>query len=293
MSRHKKTSYTGYFSTQFLTSLLSTTFVLMLLGTIVLFVLSAKKISTYMKENVIVNVYLNENVDSLQLQQLQADFEQSGYVKEQTYKAKEEAQEEAKELLGTDPSEFVGYNPFMAEIELKMTEDYSSKDSLERIATALKLRPEINDVVYHPDLVESMNKTINKATIVLLILAALFTFISFGLINNTVRLTIFARRFLINTMKLVGASWGFIRRPFLKQSFVMGIVSSLLACAALYGLVRVLYNYAGDIQEIIDWQTLAIVGGSVVVFGLLITFLCTYISLNKYLRMSSNDLYHI
>ena len=181
----------------------------------------------------------------------------------------------------------------MAELELKIAEDFTSKDSLESITSQLKMKPQINDVVYHPDLVESMNKGINKVTLILLILAALFTFISFGLINNTVRLTIFARRFLINTMKLVGASWGFIRRPFLKQSFVMGIVSSALACTALFFIVRALYNYVDGINEIIDMQTLAIVGVSVIIFGLLITFLCTYISLNKYLKMSSNDLYHI
>ena len=289
----KKMTYTGYFSTQFLTSLLSTTFVLMLLGTIVLFVISAKKASTYLKENVIVNVYINDNVDSQSLRALQRDLDNDPSIKELQYITKEEALQKANELLGTDPTEFIGYNPYMAELELKIAEDYTSKDSLESIATRLKLRSEINDVLYHPDLVEAMNEGINKTTIVLLILAALFTFISFGLINNTVRLTIFARRFLINTMKLVGASWGFIRRPFLKQSFVMGIVSSLIACALLYFGISWLQTYEPDIREIIDYKVMAIVGGSVILFGLLITFLCTYISLNKYLRMSSNDLYHI
>ncbi len=291
--RKKKASYTGYFSTQFLTSLVSTTFVLMLLGTIVLFVISAKKASKYLKENVVVNLYLNEGVDDSQLLRLQNELDESGFVKEQLYKSKDEAQREAKELLGTDPGEFVGYNPFMAEIELKIAENYTSKDSLEAIATRLKLKPEINDVAYHPDLVESMNKGINKFTIVLLVLAALFTFISFGLINNTVRLNIFARRFLINTMKLVGASWGFIRKPFLKQAFVMGILSSILACIALFFIVRWFYAFDTEVKQIIDNQTLAIVGGSVILFGLLITFVCTYISINRYLRMSSNDLYHI
>lgn len=289
----KKMSYTGYFSTQFLTSLLSTTFVLMLLGTIVLFVISAKKASTYLKENVIVNVYINDNVEPDQLRQLQADLDADPCIKEHQYVSKEDALKKANELLGTDPTEFVGYNPYMAELELKIAEDYTSKDSLESITTRLKLRKEINDVLYHPDLIESMNKGINKTTIVLLILAALFTFISFGLINNTVRLTIFARRFLINTMKLVGASWGFIRKPFLKQSFVMGIVSSAIACVLLYLGITWLQNYEPDISEIIDNGVMAIVAGSVILFGLLITFLCTYISLNKYLKMSSNDLYHI
>ena len=291
--RKKKASYTGYFSTQFLTSLVSTTFVLMLLGTIVLFVISAKKASKYLKENVVVNLYLNEGVDDSQLLRLQNELDESGFVKEQLYKSKDEAQREAKELLGTDPGEFVGYNPFMAEIELKIAENYTSKDSLEAIATRLKLKSEINDVAYHPDLVESMNKGINKFTIILLVLAALFTFISFGLINNTVRLTIFSRRFLINTMKLVGASWGFIRKPFLKQAFVMGIISSMLACIALFFIVRWFYAFDIEVKQIIDNQTLAIVGGSVILFGLLITFVCTYISINRYLRMSSNDLYHI
>ena len=289
----KKMSYTGYFSTQFLTSLLSTTFVLMLLGTIVLFVISAKKASTYLKENVIVNVYIKDNVTPEQLRKLQSELDNDPSIKEHQYITKEEALQKANELLGTDPEEFIGYNPYMAELELKIAESYTSKDSLESISNRLKRRSEINDVLYHPDLVESMNEGINKTTLVLLILAALFTFISFGLINNTVRLTIFARRFLINTMKLVGASWGFIRKPFLKQSFVMGIVSSAIACILLYLGITWLQNYEPDIQEIIDYKVMAIDFASVIVFGLLITFLCTYISLNKYLKMSSNDLYHI
>lgn len=289
----KKTSYTGYFSTQFITSLISTTFVLMLLGTVVLFVITAKKASTYLKENVMVNIFLNDNASEQQQKSLMTFLDSEPYVKEYTVISKEEALNRANEMLGTDPSEFVGYNPYMAEIELKITEEYSSKDSLDNIATQLKMRTEINDVLYHPDLVEAMNNGINKATIVLLILAALFTFISFGLINNTVRLTIFARRFIINTMKLVGASWGFIRRPFLTQSFVMGIISSLLACGALYAGVLWLKSYEPDLSEIIDFQTMLIVGGCVLVSGLFITFICTFVSLNKYLRMSSNDLYHI
>ena len=140
--KKKKSSYTGYFSTQFLTSLISTTFVLMLLGTIVLLVLGARKLSTYLKENVIVTVYLNDGITDTDLHRVQNELEMSDFTKSQTYKSKEEAASEAKEFLGTDPNEFVGYNPFMAEIELKMTENYSSKDSLEKLSTALKLRPD-------------------------------------------------------------------------------------------------------------------------------------------------------
>ena len=149
------------------------------------------------------------------------------------------------------------------------------------------------DVIYQKELMNAVNNNIQKFSIILLIIAALFTYISFALINNTVRLTIFSRRFIINTMKLVGASWGFIRRPFLNQGLLLGVLSAIIADAIIIGFVYWARSFEPEINTVVNMQVMIIVGISVLVFGLLITFLCTYFSLSKYLKMNSNELYHI
>lgn len=148
-------------------------------------------------------------------------------------------------------------------------------------------------MIYSKDLIKAVNDNIKKISIILLIIAALFTYISFALINNTVQLTIFSKRFTINTMKLVGANWNFIRKPFLLNGVVMGIISAVAADGLLLFGVKWLEKYEPQISLVVDWKVLAIVGISVFVFGLLITLLCILISLNKYLKMSTNKLYYI
>ena len=146
---------------------------------------------------------------------------------------------------------------------------------------------------YQKDLIDSVNRNIAKISIVLLAIALLLTIVSFALINNTVRLSIYARRFTIHTMKLVGASWGFIRAPFVRRYMALGLLASLIACCALGGAIYTLYMYEPDILEVITWEVLAITAGVVVFFGLFITAICSTISVNKFLRMKAGDLYKI
>jgi cell division transport system permease protein len=148
-------------------------------------------------------------------------------------------------------------------------------------------------VAYQVDLMDSVNRNLAKLNILLLVLAVLLTFISFSLINNTVRLSVYSRRFLIHTMKLVGASWGFIRRPFMKQGILVGILAALIAIAVLGGGVYALYYYEPGIQLIITWRELVITAIAVLVFGLVITLTCSYISVNRFLRMPPGELYKI
>lgn len=289
----RKNKKSSFFSTQFTSSCLSTTLVLVLLGTIVLFMLVARNLSTYVRENINVSVLVSDNVTGDSIRQMQTALAHRPYVRHIDYISKQQALDEEIEAMGTDPTEFIDYNPFTASFELKLHASYANNDSLTRIARELKRTAGVVDVVYQKDLIKSVNNNIRKISIILLIIAALFTYISFELINNTVRLTIFSRRFLINTMKLVGASWGFIRRPFLRQSLTLGIISAAVADALLYIGLRQWSIYEPELNAIVDWHVYAIVGGSVLVFGMLISYLCTFIALSKYLRMSSNDLYHV
>lgn len=288
--RHRKTRF---FSTQFTTSCLSTTLVLVLLGTIVLFVLIARNLSTYVRENINVSVLISDDVHADSIAYMQTAFANRRYVKELKYISKQQALEEETAAMGVDPTEFIDYNPFTASFEIKMRAAYANNDSLTRIVREIRNEAGVIDVLYQKDLLQSVNDNIRKVSMVLLVIAVLFTYISFELINNTVRLTIFSKRFSINTMKLVGASWRFIRKPFLNRAITLGVISAIGAdaviCLGLYWWQTI----EPEIHVVVGWQMLAVVAAAVLVFGLLITMLCTYVSLSKYLRMSSNELYHV
>lgn len=290
MSKNKAA---GLWSTQFVTALISTSLVLVLLGTIVLFVLTARNLSNYVKENINVTILLNDDISQGEIESLQKSLEEQQYVKSLKYISKERALHEQCVDMGTDPSEFLGYNPFTASFEVKLKSEYANNQSLEKISKQLKATKKVMDVIYQKELMNAVNNNIRKFSIILLIIAALFTYISFALINNTVRLTIFSRRFIINTMKLVGASWGFIRRPFLNQGLLLGVLSAIIADAIIIGFVYWARSFEPEINTVVNMQVMIIVGISVLVFGLLITFLCTYFSLSKYLKKNSNELYHI
>ena len=145
--------------------------------------------------------------------------------------------------MGTDPQEFLGYNPFTASIEVKLHSDYANSDSIAKIEKKIKKNTNIQEVLYQKDLIDVVNDNIRNISLMLLGLAVILTFISFALINNTIRLTIYSKRFLIHTMKLVGASWSFIRRPFLRRNFWIGVLSAVLADAVLWGAAYWLVSY--------------------------------------------------
>lgn len=283
----------GIFSTQFITSLISISLVLILLGTIVLFVLSAKNLSGYVRENINITVILNDDISKNDISWLQENIQKQEYVKTLKYISKEEALNEQCNAMGTDPSEFLGYNPFTASFEIKLKAEYANSADIRKIIRQVKTTNKVMDVVYQKELMDSVNYNIRKLSVILLIIAGLFTYISFALINNTVRLTIFSKRFLINTMKLVGASWSFIRRPFLERAFLLAVISAFIADAIIIGGIYWLEGYEQEIRQVIGTNILAITGVAVLGFGILITYLCTFFSLSRYLRMTSNELYHI
>ncbi|MBO4662805.1 MAG: ABC transporter permease [Bacteroidaceae bacterium] len=279
--------------TQFVTTTISTTLVLVMLGTIVLFMLTARNLSNYVRENITVMVLISDDLDDTQISKLQKQFEKAKYVKSIDYVSREDAVKEVSKEMGTDPTEFLGYNPFTASFEIKVNAEYGNPDSLRHVAYDIKKNQAVVDVTYPKDFVKSLNENIQKVSIILLIIAALFSYISFALINNTVRLTIFSRRFIINTMKLVGASWGFIRRPFLKQGMVLGLTSAVIADAVIFLGVNRVQAFEPALASIIDMEVFALVSAAVFAFGIIITLVCIYASLNKFLHMSSNELYYV
>lgn len=283
----------SFFNMQFITSSISTTLVLLLLGMVVFFVLSANNLSNYVRENIGFTVLVSDDMKEPEALKFQKILNEKTYVKESAYISKEQALREQTEAMGTDPAEFLGYNPFTASIEIKLNAEYANSDSIAWIEKEILANKKVIEVSYPQDLLDSINQNLQKVSLFLLGLAALLTFISFALINNTIRLAIYSKRFLIHTMKLVGASWGFIRRPFLLRNMWIGILAGLLADAILIAMASMLVKYEPELVEIVTPQTMLIVMASVFVFGLAITSLCAYISINKYLRMKASALYYI
>ena len=283
----------SFFNMQFITSSISTTMVLLLLGMVVFFVLSANNLSTYVRENIGISVLVSDDMKEPEALKFQKILNEKSYVKESVYISKEQALKEQTEAMGTDPAEFLGYNPFTASIEIKLNAQYANSDSIAWIEKEILTNKKVMEVSYPQNLIDSVNRNIQKVSLFLLGLAALLTLISFALINNTIRLAIYSKRFLIHTMKLVGASWSFIRRPFLVRNVWIGVLAGIMADAVLLGMAYMLVKYEPQLIEIITPNTLLIVMASVLVFGLAITFLCAYISINKYLRMKASALYYI
>ena len=293
MKSKNKNNSVSYFDMQFITSSISTTLVLLLLGLVVFFVLAAHNLSIYVRENINFSVLISDDMKEADILKLQKRLDKEPFVKQTEYISKKQALKEQTEAMGTDPEEFLGYNPFTASIEIKLHSDYANSDSIAKIEKLIKKNTNIQEVLYQRELIDLVNENIRNISLVLLTLAVVLTLISFALINNTIRLAIYSKRFLIHTMKLVGASWGFIRRPFLRRNIWSGVLAGIMADAILMGAAYWLVSYEPELIRVITPEVMLLVSGSVLIFGVVITFLCAYLSINKYLRMKASTLYYI
>ena len=278
---------------QVVTLCISTTMVLILLGLVVLSVLTARNLSTSVKENMAINLVLGDTVSLDEGQQLLKELQSQRYAKKVKYISQEEALNTMTEKLGANPVEFAGVNPFQAEIELQLKADYANTDSLRHISDVLMKDKRVVEVAYPADMIDDVNVNMQRISLILLALAVLLIIVSYSLISSSVRLDVYARRFTIHTQKLVGARWSLIRRPMLRRSILIGLVASLLACAVLAGIVYSLCRYQPGVDELITQREMVITAVSVFVFGFVIMLLCTLLSVNKFLRMTAGELYKI
>lgn len=282
----------GLFDMQFITASISTMLVLLLLGLVTFFVMTANHLSVYVRENIAFTILMDENARETDILAFQKRLNEKNYIRQTTYISKEQALKEQTLAMGTDPTEFLGYNPFAASIEVRLNAEYANNDSVRWIKEEILENKHVTDIDYPQELVDSVNRNIRKLSFLLLGLAGLLTLISFALINNTVRLTIYSQRFLLHTMQLVGASWSFIRRPFLARNLWVGVLAASLADASLMGMACLLIRYEPELLTVVTPQVMLTVMVTVFVTGILITTLCAYISINRFLRMRVTELYY-
>ena len=278
---------------QFVTASISTALVLLLLGVVALIMLSATRLSTYVKENLEVTLLLHDNTPQPQAEMLTRRVEQLPGVKGVTYISKEEILAEETAAMGIDPTEFLGFNPYTASLEVRLHADHANADSIAAMETLLRAEPCISEIDYPRELVDGINASLQKISLVLLVLAVVLAFISFALIASTIKLTIYSQRFLLHTMKLVGAEWSFIRRPFMIRNAWVGITAGLLALVMMGAGLYALIHYEPLLADLLDWRTLLTVAAGVLVFGVVMTLVSARVSLGRFLRMKAGDLYYI
>ena len=276
----------------YVATIVSISLVLFMLGLMGLLILNTKKLSDYVKENIGLSVILKDKVKEVDIIRLQKDLDATIYVKATEYITKERAAKELQEDLGEDFIEFLNYNPLLASIDVQLYADYANPESFALIEKKLQQYPQIKEVFYQKSLVHLVNENIRKISFIILIFSGLLFIISIVLINNTIRLSVYSKRFLINTMRLVGATRGFIRRPFLLKSAVYGIVSSLIAISFLIGVI---YIAQKELKEVISLQDIDIIGIIfliVIALGIFINWISTFFAVNKFLRLKADDLYY-
>ena len=292
MNKQKKISATRVFNSRF-TSTISITLVLFLIGIMLVLGFLAKDLSKYVKENISLSVVVDDEMSLPDVKMFQKHIETTPWTRSVEYIDKETALKQLVKDLGENPEDLLGFNPLLASFNLYLKEDYANTDSIAKIETILKENKDVQEVIYRKDLIHLINENLKNISLVLMALALLLTFISYSLIRNTVRLMIYSKRFLIRAMQLVGANGHFIRRPLLLENMWNGVVAAILAMILLYGsLTYVEQKFSGTIQ-VLDLQTLALIFVTMLVFGVLIMTTATWLAVNRYLKMNTNDLYSV
>tara|TARA_B110000090_G_scaffold209258_1_gene265301 strand:- start:1345 stop:2223 length:879 start_codon:yes stop_codon:yes gene_type:complete len=282
----KKRLKSSYF-----TAIISISLVLFMLGILGVILLQAKRVSNYVKENIGFSVILKDQVKEVDIVKFQKSLDAADYVKVTEYIDKETAARELTADLGEDFVDFLGYNPLLASIEVRLNADYANPDSLKWIEIELMKNPRIKEVFYQRDLVSLVSENIKNISMVIIVFSILLLIIAIALINNSIRLALYSKRFIIKTMQLVGATPGFIRRPFVLRGILNGIYGAMISISLLIGLLFYLQQKLPELFAIQDVEMIASLFGLVLLLGIIITWISTGLAVRKYLRMTTDKLY--
>ena len=275
-----------------MTSLISVTLVLFLLGLVGLLILDARKLSDYMKESFGFSVMIKENAKDVEIRLFQKTVDAKDYVKSTRFVPKEVAASELRKALGEDFLQVLGYNPLLSSIDVYLKADYAKPDSIKKIISDITKFPVVQEVYYQKSLLQAINQNVKKISLILLAFSFLLLLIAVTLINNTVRLMVYSKRFIINTMQLVGASGGFIRRPMLLQGIIQGMLGGLLAAGMVAVVIYLLQKEFKDFYLIQNYENIVILMTGMIALGILLTLISTFFAVNKYLSVDEDKLYY-
>ena len=283
----KRRLLSSYFSV-----VLSISLVLFLLGLLGLLALNTKKVADHFKEKIALTVYLKDSAKEVEIKQLKTSLSLAEYTKSTNFISKEQAAEMHSSTIGENFMEFLGYNPLQNSIDVYLKADFVSPQGLEDIAQELKNKAFVDDVNYDKPLIEMLNNNVKKISLWALIISGVFTLIAVLLINSSIRLSVYSKRFLIKTMQMVGATKGFIRRPFLRKSIRLGIIGAVLALLGMGGILYYLNEAFPELKFIENTESLALVFGGVFGLGIFITWLSTFFATQRFLNLRNEDLYY-
>lgn len=292
MSRKKNNSVPRFKNIHF-TSIFSMSLVLFLVGLVCVLLFTARDLSIRVRENINLSIILDNGVTNTEIVRIKNYLNAAPFTKSVKYISKDDALKELIESLGEDPQEFLGYNPLMESFEVKLHANYANNDSVAKIESKLKTFPHINRVAYQKDVVDLVNENIKKLSYILLVLAVILLLISLALINSTIRLQIYSNRFLINTMKLVGATSWFIRWPYVRRSIINGLIAAFLALIYLAGTIAYVQYEFGITKMSLPTVTAISVSAIVLLLGILLSGISSYFAVGRYLRMHTNDMYFV
>jgi len=281
----------GRLRASYITSIISIMLVLFMIGLLGMIILHGKKLSDYVRENISVSLMLKENVTDDMVQNYMKRLQNTSYVKQSQFISREQAAKELSNELGEDFVNFLGYNPLPASIDIQLRAGYANSDSIARIEKQLLSSNLVKEVLYQKSLIDQVNSNISKISLVIISFSLILLIISIILINNTIKLSIYAKRFLIRSMQLVGATENFIRLPFIRKSIVHGIIAAIIADLLLIGTIFLARQRIPEIIALQDYTQFAIFFLGVLILGVILSAFSTWFSVNKYLRMKIDNLY--
>jgi len=291
MARQEDRYYNRKIRTSHFSTVISITLVLFMLGLLGLLLLNTKKLSDYAKENIGFSIMIREGVKEAGIMAFLKKLDTEDFVKSTEYIPKEKAAVQLKKELGEDFIGFLGYNPLLPTIDLRLKAGYTSLESVSRIEKKLLSNPEVKEVFYQKDLLEMVNQNMERISLIILGFSAVLMIIAIALINNTIRLSVYSRRFIIRTMQLVGATRSFIRRPFLHNGIIDGFISAIFAIGLLMVVIYFLFQEIPELIQMVDLKLYVALIAIILLLGILISWFCTWLSVRRYLRMKTDELY--
>ena len=283
----KRRLISSYFSV-----VLSIALVLFLLGILGMLVLNTKKLGDHFKEQITISVFLKDNAKPVEIDQLQKSLAMADYTKSALYVSKEDAAEQYSEDIGENFQEFLGYNPLKNSVDVNLKADFVSPEQVTEIAETLATKTYVDEVSYDKPLISLLNDNVKKISFWILIACAVFTVIAVLLINSSIRLSIYSKRFIIKTMQMVGATKKFIRKPFIAANIKLGLYGALIALIALAGVLYYVNANFPELNLFEDVTLLVILFLSVLGLGVLISYLSTYFAAQRFLNLRTDDLYY-